>query len=60
MLGPALTLCHYSGGMMTADIVEASQNAVWPYDEQNRFAGNLAGNVIARFAKLLRAADYVP
>jgi hypothetical protein len=28
--------------------------------EQHRFAGNVARNVSARFAKLFRAADHLP
>jgi hypothetical protein len=30
------------------------------HKEQNRFAGNIARDVLARFAKLLRAADHLP
>ena len=46
--------------MVATDIIESSDNAVVSGDEQNRFAGNVARNVSARFAKLLRAADHLP
>ena len=60
MLGASLRLRHHCGGMVAADIVESSYNAVMACHEQHRFAGNVARNVSARFAKLLRAADHLP
>ena len=60
MLGASLRLRHHCGGMVAADIVESSYNAVMACDEQHRFAGNVARNVSARFAKLFRAADHLP
>jgi hypothetical protein len=46
--------------MVATDIVESSYNVVMPCHEQKWFAGNVAGNVSARFTKLLRAADHLP
>jgi hypothetical protein len=60
MLGTALRLSHQSRGMVTADVVESSYNAVMACHEQHRFAGNVARNVAARFAKLVGAADHLP
>jgi hypothetical protein len=60
MLRVSLRLKHYSRGMVTANVIEPSYNAVMACDEQNRFAANVAGYVSARFAKLLCADDHVP
>ena len=60
MLGAALRLSDHSRGMVATNIVKASYNAVMAHKEQDRFAGNIACDVLARFAKLLRAADHLP
>ena len=60
MLGVALRLSDHSRGMVTTNIVEASNDPVMAREEQNRFVGNIARDVLARFVKLLRAADHLP
>ena len=60
MLGASLRLSNHSRGMVTTNIVEPSYNAVMAREEQNRFPGNIARDVLARFAKLLHAADHLP
>ena len=60
MLGAALRLSDHSRGMVATNIVKTSYNAVMAHKEQNRFVGNIARDVLARFVKLLRAADHLP
>ena len=59
MIKLSLRLGYDGGGMVAADIVKSSENAVAASDKQNRFSDNLTGDVLAGFAQLVRPAAHL-
>src|SRR5882672_10509598 len=60
LVGGALRLSHYGGGVMTTNVEEAPQQIVVATHQNDWFAGNLAGHVLSRFAYLVEATNHLP
>ena len=54
ILGSSFGFRHYSCGMMTADVEEATQNIVISYNDDDWFAGDITCDVVAWIAQLIR------
>src|SRR5713226_2484809 len=56
----AARLGHDRRGMMTADVVEAAQNAVIAANDDDRFARNVGRDKLARLVHLLHPSHHLP
>ena len=58
--GFAFGLCHHGRGVMAANVKEAAQDVITASDNEDWFAGNLAGNIATRLANLVGALNDLP
>src|SRR6266496_389072 len=56
----SLGLGHYRRCMMTADVIESTQNVIVTAHGNNGFSGDFAGDVLTWLRKPLRKSNHLP